>query len=389
MSPILVLNSGSSSLKFALFDRGGAASRIAWGAVEAIARDGGRLWLRTAADGVVIDRAQAAADPAAAIDLTLAALASARLAAPEAVGHRLVHGGPLHHAPTRVDAALLAALRDAVVFAPIHLPAAVAGIAAVSARFPGLPQVACFDTDFHHALPEVARRLPMSRAIDARGLRRYGFHGLSYESVVDSVGAAQLGRAVIAHLGNGASMAAVVDGVSHDTTMGLTPTGGLMMGTRTGDLDPGVLLHLLRTGEDAGSLERIVDHESGLLGVSGRTADVKALLALRGGDRDAALAIDMFCHHACKAVGALTATMGGIDTLVFTGGIGEHAAAVRAQICGSLAHLGIAVDAARNAAADAIISVDRSPCTVRVVQTDEERIIARHTARLLGALDPS
>lgn len=385
MSTVLVLNSGSSSLKFALFDCARGESRIADGAIEAIARDGGRIWLRTAVDGLVTDRAMTVADPAAAIELAFTALADAHLATPDAVGHRLVHGGPHHHAPTRVDAALLAALHDAVAFAPLHLPAALHGITAVSARFPGLPQVACFDTDFHHALPEVARRLPMSRAIDARGLRRYGFHGLSYESIVDTVGARQLGRAVLAHLGNGASMAAVVDGVSHDTTMGLTPTGGLMMGTRTGDLDPGVLLHLLATGEDAASLERLVNHEAGLLGVSGRSADVEALLALRATDRDAALAIDMFCHHARKAVGALTATMGGIDTLVFTGGIGEHAAAVRAQICRSLAHLGITLDAARNTAANPIISVDDSPCTVRVVPTDEERLIARHTARLIDA----
>ncbi len=392
MSVVLVLNSGSSSLKFALFDCAQTESRIADGAIEAIARDGGRLWLRTAADGLVIDRARTVADPAAAIELAFAALAEAHVATPQAiaaVGHRLVHGGPHHHAPARVDAALLAALQAAVAFAPLHLPAALRGIAAVSARFPGLPQVACFDTDFHHTLPEVARRLPLSRAIDDRGLRRYGFHGLSYESVVDTVGARQLGRAVLAHLGNGASMAAVVNGRSQDTTMGLTPTGGLMMGTRTGDLDPGVLLHLLATGEDAGSLARIVDHEAGLLGVSGRTADVKALLALRATDRDAALAIDMFCHHARKAIGALTATMGGIDTLVFTGGIGEHAAAVRAQICGSLAHLGITLDAARNTAANAIISVDDSPCTVRVVPTDEERMIARHTARLVSITAPA
>lgn len=389
MTTVLVLNIGSSSLKFALFDCAGEQTRLAEGAVEAIAQDGGRLWLRSAADGVVSDRMQTVADPAAAIALAFAALASARLATPESVGHRLVHGGPSHHAPTRVDAALLAALHDAVAFAPLHLPAALAGIAAVSAHFPGLPQVACFDTHFHHALPEVARRLPMARAIDARGLRRYGFHGLSYESVVDRVGASRLGRAVIAHLGNGASMAAVVHGASHDTTMGLTPTGGLMMGTRTGDLDPGVLLHLLATGEDAGSLARIVNHEAGLLGVSGRTADVKALLALRATDPDAALAIDMFCHHAIKAVGALTATMGGVDTLVFTGGIGEHAAAVRAQICGPLAYLGVTIDAARNAAASEIISVDDSTCTVRVVATDEERMIARHTARLISTADAS
>lgn len=383
MSVVLALNSGSSSLKFALFECGGAGeeTRIAEGAVAAI---GGRsrVWLHSG-DDAVCEREVQVSDAAAAIELAFAELKGARLPRPVAVGHRLVHGGPRQHAPARVDAALLAELREVVAFAPLHLPAELHGIEAVTRRYPGLVQVVCFDTDFHHALPEVARRLPIAKELVARGIRRYGFHGLSYEYVVGELGAAALGRAVIAHLGNGASMAAVVHGAPHDTTMGLTPYGGLMMGTRSGDLDPGVLLHLLGAGEDAGSLARIVGRESGLLGVSGFSADVKVLLARRGADPDAALAIEMFCYHARKAVGALAAAMGGIDTLVFTGGIGEHAAPVRAEICGPLGFLGVRIDERRNASAAAIISAEGSPCTVRVVATDEARMIARHTARVL------
>lgn len=405
---VLALNSGSSSLKFAVFRcaRADGEARLAEGAVEGIGRAGGRVVLH-AGDRVgaapdpagdragaaldaaaAIDRAVDVPDHAAALDLAFAALAEARLPAPDAVGHRIVHGGPHHHAPTRVDAALLAALRAALPFAPLHLPAELHGIDAAAARFPGRPQVVCFDTGFHHALPEVARRYPLARELADRGIRRYGFHGLSYEHLVDVIGAARLGRAVLAHLGSGASMAAVVDGAAVDTTMGLTPCGGLMMGTRTGDLDPGVLLHLMAAGADARTLERVVSRESGLLGVSGRTADVKELLARRDVDADAALALAMFCYHARKAVGALAAALGGLDTLVFTGGIGQRAAPVRAEICAPLRHLGVHLDERRNAAGAAIVSADGSPCTVRVVASDEERRIARHTARLCGGAGP-
>ncbi len=380
---VLALNGGSSSLKLALFRCSpGGEARIAEGAAEQIGEGAGRVWLGAEARGIVVDRAQPSPDHEAAIRAAFAALEEAGLPEPDAVGHRLVHGGPDHHAPARVDAALLASLRAAIPFAPLHLPAEIAAIAAVSERFPDLPQVVCFDTAFHNDLPEVARRFPLPRALSERGIRRYGFHGLSYEHVVDAVGAAALGRAVIAHLGSGASLAAVVDGAPHDTTMGLTPTGGVMMGTRSGDLDPGLLLHLLAAGADATSLERLLNHESGLLGVSGRTSDVKSLLARRASDPDASLAIDMFVYQVRKAVGAFAAAMGGVDTLVFTGGIGEHAAEVRAEICMPLGHLGVHLDDARNRASAPIVSVEGSPCTVRVVPTDEERMIARHTARL-------
>ena len=217
---------------------------------------------------------------------------------------------------------------------------------------------------------------------DGEGLRRYGFHGLSYEYVVAEVGATALGRAVLAHLGNGASMAAVRDGRSVDTTMGFSPSGGLVMGTRLGDVDPGLLVHWLQQGHDAQALDDLVNRRSGLLGVSGTTADVRDLLALRQSDPRAALAIDVFTWSARKWVGALAAALGGLDTLVFTGGIGEHSPVVRAEIARGLEHLGVRLDEARNARSEAIVSADGAACTVRVVKTDEERMVARHTARV-------
>lgn len=234
-------------------------------------------------------------------------------------------------------------------------------------------------------MPEVARRLPLPSALYEGGVRRYGFHGLSYEYVVETLGPAKLRRAVLAHLGNGASMAAVRDGTSVDTTMGFTPTGGLVMGTRTGDLDPGVLVYLLEhRGYDARRLARLVDREAGLLALSGATADMQTLLAHRAHDERAALAVDVFCHQARKWIGALAAVLGGLDTLVFTGGIGEHAAAVRAEICAPLAHLGVEIDAGRNEAGESVVSADASRTVVRRMRTDEERMIARHTRRVLG-----
>src|SRR5581483_4736543 len=243
---------------------------------------------------------------------------------------------------------------------------------------------------FHRRMPEVAQRLPLPRTLWAQGIRRYGFHGLSYEYVVATAGAATLGRAVIAHLGNGASLAAVRDGLPVDTTMGFTPAGGLMMGTRSGDLDPGVLVHLLtQEGYGAAALERLVDHESGLLGVSGVTSDMKTLLEARASQPAAAEAIELFCYLLRKHVGALATVLGGLDSLVFTGGIGEHAAAVRRETCRGLEHLGIQLDPGRNARHDPVISAPGSPCTVRIVPTDEDLMIARHTRRLLSTPGPA
>ena len=381
-SRILCLNSGSSSLKLALYED---ETRVASVTVERIGADGGRVTTRDAAQRVLSKTPGVFPDARAAVRAAFSALDAGALPAPDAVGHRVVHGGPDHAAPERVTAALVAALRALAPFAPLHLQAAVAGIEAVSTHFGGVPQVACFDTAFHRSMPEVSRRLPLPRALWAKGIRRYGFHGLSYEYIVATVGAATLGRAVIAHLGNGASMAAVRDGRPVDTTMGFTPTGGFMMGTRSGDLDPGILVHLLaHEGYDVEALERLVDHEAGLLGVSGISADMKTLLAARAGEPAAAEAVELFCHQLRKHVGALAAVLGGIDTLVFTGGIGEHAAPVRWEACSGLEHLGIRLDPERNAHHDPVISADESACTVRVVPTDEDLMIARHTRTVLG-----
>jgi acetate kinase len=357
MSDVLALNCGSSSLKYALFQGEEAALRGA---------------MKIGAGG--------AADHRAAVHAVFDELDRRRFARPEAVGHRLVHGGPDHLQPERVTPGLMASLAQAVPFAPLHLPAELRAIEAVGERFGELPQVVCFDTAFHRTLPEAAQRLPLPAALHDSGVKRYGFHGLSYEYVVDTLGAASLGRAVLAHLGSGASMAAVRDGRSIDTTMGFSPTGGLVMGTRSGDLDPGVLVYLLQQrGFDADRLDRLVNHEAGLLALSGTTADMQRLVAERATHARAALAVSVFCYQARKWVGAFAAALGGIDTLVFTGGIGEASPEVRREICGGLGHLGVALEDAKNEANEAIVSPQGSACRVRVLRTDEERQIAKHT----------
>jgi len=380
---ILCFNTGSSSLKFALYELGEREVALATGAVERIGDPGARLSLRKGADAEV-ERTVDVPDGRAAIETALAALDPHEFPAPDAVGHRVVHGGPLHRAPEPVDARLLEALKALVPFAPLHLPAELEAIEAVARRFPHLPQVVCFDTAFHRDMPELAQRLPLPRALWDAGIRRYGFHGLSYEYVVHELGAATPGRVVIAHLGSGASMAAIRDGRAVETTMGLTPTGGLMMGTRPGDLDPGVLLHLLATRQyDAEALTRLIERESGLLGVSGLSADVRTLLAARDRDPDAALAIAMFCHRARREVGALAAVLGGMDSLVFTGGIGEHSAVIRREICRGLEHLGVVLDAEANEADAPIVSPQGTACMVRIVKTNEDLMVARHTRAVL------
>ena len=364
MKEILALNCGSSSLKYAVF---AGHDRVLRGEIAKIGAGG-------------------VADHAHAVHAVFDALATAGIDDLRAVGHRVVHGGPDHAAPLLVDDAVLASLEEAIPFAPLHLPVELATIRAVSQRFAGLRQVVCFDTAFHRTLPEVARRFALPSALFDGGVRRYGFHGLSYEYVVESLGARLLGRAVIAHLGSGASMVATLEGRSVDTTMGFTPSAGLVMGTRSGDVDPGLIVYLLEhRGYDASSLDRLVNREAGLLALSGTTSDMAKLLAARASDPRARLAVDVFCYQARKWVGALAATLDGIDTLVFTGGIGEHSPEVRLEICRSLRHLGIFMDEARNHASEAIVSAEGSACRVRVVTTDEERMIARHTTDVLAA----
>lgn len=381
---VLCLNAGSSSLKLALHAPRGAGA-VLTGAVEEIGARDARVWLRGADGADLLDVHRPVRDHDLAAAIALDALAGLGLPAAAAVGHRIVHGGRRFAEPAVIAPSVLAELRRLAPLAPLHLPPQIATVEAIAARAPATPQVACFDTAFHRRMPEIAQRLPLPEWAWDEGICRYGFHGLSYEHVVDVLGPGS-GRVVIAHLGAGASMAAVHDGAPIDTTMAFTPTAGLMMGTRSGDLDPGLVVHLLRDrGMGVADVERLVTHESGLLGVSGLTADMRALLAARAGDPRAARAVAMFCRSARKAIGALAAALGGIDQLVFTGGIGERAPAVREEICAGLEHLGVRLDPRRNAAGIGEVGDPGARCTVRVVPADEELVIARHAEALVPA----
>ncbi len=383
---ILCINVGSSSCKFALYSvsGGGVQSVIAEGAADRIGVGGGRIVVRDASGRSLAESDRALARPQVAVDALFDEFERLKLPRLDAVGHRIVHGGAHHVAPEVVTPALLADLKSLIPFAPLHMPGGIEGIETVAARHPKLPQVACFDTAFHRGMPVRAERFPLPRELYDAGVRRYGFHGISYEYIMRALGADVPPRLLIAHLGNGASMAAVRSGRPLDTTMGFTPAGGFMMGTRPGDLDPGVILYLLeRKGYDEARLGDLVNRKSGLLGVSGLSADVKTLIDARATNPDAAMAIEMFCYQTRKAVGALAAALGGLDLLVFTGGIGEHAAAVRAEVCAGLVHLGIAIDARRNDSSDDTITTAESRCRVRVIPTNENLMVALHTARLV------
>jgi len=381
---ILCLNSGSSSLKFALYQIGdGKEMLLAQGAVERNDTEVARLWIHSAQRKIERTGGDMSSVPAA---LYAASLELERLGLPQpdAVGHRLVHGGAHHVAPERITNTLLNELRRLIPFAPLHLPDEIAGIEAVTSHFSNLPQVACFDTAFHRSMPEVTQRFALPRALWDKGVRRYGFHGISYEYIMRTFGVNPPSRLIIAHLGNGASMVAVKDGNPLDTTMGFTPAGGFMMGTRSGDLDPGIILFLLEELHfDVQRLTQLVNHESGLLGVSGISSDMKMLLERKDTEVGAAMAVQMFCYQLRKQIGAFTAALGGLDLLVFTGGIGERAAAVRWEICSGLEHLGVRLDPARNEANADTISRDDCRCLVRVVPTNEDLMIARHAHELM------
>lgn len=386
--PVLALNSGSSSLKFSLYqvrhDTGGntQADLIAGGAAERIGLPSGRIWLKTPR-ATLHDESAAFAHHADAVKALFGLLDLYHLPLPQGVGHRFVSGGPKYIDHQLIDAAFRADIRNYFRFAPLHLPAEARAVDAVSQHFPDIPQAACFDTAFHRHIPEVAARLPLPRNLWHEGVRKYGFHGLSYEYIVSQLPPSSTDRIVVAHLGNGASLAAIQNGQSIDTTMGLTPTGGLIMGTRTGDLDPGVIVYLINEkGYDGSQLERVLDHLSGLLGISGITSDMETLL--RSGDPHAVMAVEMFAYSLRKAIAAMAAALGGIDTLVFTGGIGENAAEVRQKACASLGFLSVEIDPAANAHNAPVISTASSRVKVSVIPTDEDLVIARHTFRLLG-----
>jgi acetate kinase len=381
---VLCLNGGSSSLKFAAYAAGGPEPRaLARGGVDRIGSHDAVLHVEAGDGSPRREERCDALDVGAVVPLAFAALTRLGIEW-GAAGHRIVHGGPKHLQPERIDDALMASLREAVPFAPLHLPGEIALIEAVRKENPTLPQVACFDTAFHAGMPLVARRLALPAFLWDEGVRRYGFHGLSYESIVRALGPRASGRVIVAHLGNGASMVALADGEPRDTTMSFTPSGGLVMGTRPGDLDPGIVVYLARTrGMDAPALEDLLNRQSGLLALSETTSDVQALLAARSSDARADLALAVFCYNARKWIGALSAALGGLDTLVFTGGIGEHAAPIREEICRDLCYLGLTLDPARNARSEPVITAAGSPTTVRVVPTDEESVVARHTAELV------
>ena len=383
---VLSVNGGSSSLKFAAFSVGGGDGEpreLVRGAVLRIGSAGAVL--RVGAPGTPAREERCdVGDLGAAVPRVLETLTGLNIGL-DAAGHRIVHGGPKHLQPARVDDALIASLREAIPFAPLHLPGELALIEAVGREHPGLAQVACFDTAFHARMPSIAKRLPLPSSLWDSGVYRYGFHGLSYESIVRTLGPLVSGRVVAAHLGNGASMVALSDGQPLETTMGFTPSSGLVMGTRPGDLDPGVVVYLARSrGMDASALEDLINRRSGLVALSETTSDMQSLLAARAADPRAELAVAIFCYSARKWIGALAAVLGGLDTLVFTGGIGEHAAPVREEICRELAYLGIHLDPDRNSRSESIVTVEGSRCTVRVIATDEERVVARHTAELTG-----
>jgi acetate kinase len=381
---ILCLNSGSSSLKFALYEIGdGKEILLAQGAVESNDTEVARLWINSAQRKIEKTGREMSSVSAA---LHAASVELERLELPrfDAVGHRLVHGGQHHAVPERITDTLLNELRSLIPFAPLHLPDEIAGIVAVTSHFSSVPQVACFDTAFHRSMPEVAQRFALPRAFWDQGIRRYGFHGISYEYIMQTLGANPPSRIIIAHLGNGASMAAVKDGRPLDTTMGFTPAGGFMMGTRSGDLDPGIICYLLNERHfDAHGLVELVNHQSGLLGVSGISSDMKTLLERADTEPDAAMAVQMFCYQLRKQIGALSAALGGLDLLVFTGGIGERAAPVRWEACSGLEHLGVRLDRERNDSNADTISTPDCRCLVRVIPTNEDLMIARHTHELI------
>ncbi len=388
-SNILAINHGSSSLKFGLYGVSGsdATMRVS-GEIEFFGEGLGKIQAQDACGNHLLSGTRSLRDQREVFMAIGDLLDTAGMKPPDAIGHRIVHGGPRHRQHCLIDDATLRDLEAASPFAPLHIPPALSMVRSAQEHFPGIAQAACFDTAFHARLPEVARVIPVSRALQREGVERYGFHGLSCESILRQLGNDPPHRLVIAHLGNGVSVTAVKDGQSIDTSMGMTPAGGVIMGTRCGDLDPGVLLYLLREMKfDAAMLEDLVNHRSGLLGISGVTGDMRRLRELAPSNADARLAIEMFCYSLRKQVAAMIAVLDGIDALVFTGGIGENDAAARAAICSGLSWAGIGLDPARNRSAINPINDQASRCQVYVLASQEDEQIARHTWALTHRRD--
>jgi acetate kinase len=387
---ILTINGGSSSIKFALFEAGDSLRRILEGGIESIGLPESKLRVKGLYPADNFSRSVLAPDHTVAVGTLMDWIEehSGRDAL-TAVGHRVVHGGPKYSRAQRITAEMVAELHRLSPFDPEHLPEEILLTEAFHRRFPDLPQVACFDTAFHHDLPRVARQLPIPRRYEAQGVRRYGFHGLSYAFLMGELArlagseAAQ-GRVILAHLGNGASLAAVRDGKPVDTSMSLTPAAGVPMGTRSGDLDPGLVWYLARTENmSSQQFNEMVNTRSGLLGISETSSDMRALLDSEARDVRAAEAVALFCYQVKKWIGAFAAALGGLDTLVFAGGIGENAPTVRARICDGLEFLGIELEEKQNAANEGVISTVAGRVAVRVIRTDEERMIAETVCRVL------
>jgi acetate kinase len=386
---ILTINGGSSSIRFGVYEAGETPRRRLDGKIDRIGLRGTNLVVNDPAGKPQVPRHLAAADHRSAVGFLLDWLeAQPVFASVKAAGHRVVHGMK-HFEPERVTPKLLAELHRLTPYDPDHLPREIGLIEALQRRHPELPQVACFDTAFHRTMPRVARLLPIPRRYAAKGVERYGFHGLSYSYLMEELGrldpAAVKGRVILAHLGNGASLAAVRNGKSIDTSMGFTPTAGLVMSTRTGDLDPGLVYFLARTERmTAAQFQRMVNHQSGLLGVSGTSSDLRDLLAHEAADVRAAEAVALFCYQAKKWIGSFAAALGGLDTLVFAAGIGENAPLIRERICEGLGFLGIELNQKRNAKNAPLISPDAGRVKVRVIRTDEDLMIARSVTRVLN-----
>lgn len=390
-SPILVINTGSSSLKLGLYVQQDGDERLLFdGLADGIGRPNGTLVLKDSDGKTLRSEKLISATQQDALREASGWLRELAQAPPSAVGHRVVHGGPRLVEHQRITPEVLRELHACVHFAPLHIPMALQLIEAVEHAYPELPQFACFDTAFHAEMPQTASRFALPGEMFDEGIRRYGFHGLSYESIVHRLRTEPGGvpaRVVIAHLGSGASLAAVKEGRSVDTSMGLTPTGGIPMATRAGDLDPGVLLYLLRVkGATADSLEELLNHDSGLKALSGGKSDMRELeAAADGGDVQAKLAIDVFCMAIRKTVAGYAAVLGGLDLLVFAGGIGEHSALVRREVCLGLSFLGIGYDDANSRASSGILSTPQSKVGVRIIESEEDLQIARHCRVMLQA----
>jgi acetate kinase len=393
--PVLVLNSGSSSIKFSVYETfDGERRKLHEGAVDGIGTDLGKFWIKDAAGNKLVDQTPALPNRSVAFQLVADALHSSDFPAPAAIGHRMVSGGPTVQENQRITPELIDEMERYTAFAPLHTPIAIYIMREALRLFPGIPNFVVLDTYFHRTMPEVAKHMPIPEEYSAMGVQRYGAHGISYESIVLQLQPNVPGKLIVAHLGNGASISAIRDGKCLDTSMGLTPTGGIISGTRTGDIDPGVLLFILRkiaetatnASEAADQLETVASKKAGLLGVSELSNDMRDLRdAIKAGNAKARLAVDKFTWTIARWIGSYVAELNGLDMLVFTGGIGENDIDSRAEICAGLGALGIVVDPVRNnVRGEAVISAQNSPVVVRVIPPAEDLIIVNHVVRLLA-----